>query len=105
VVFDFIRPENAKAIMDKMLNNIKLKLEEEKKVKLVIDESVQDTILKEVVKDLSMGGRGIGNKLEVLFVNPLAKLLFSLFPEEGATVNIQNLYYDEKEGWTLQGCL
>jgi len=105
VVFDFIRPENAKAIMDKMLNNIKLKLEEEKKIKLVIDESVQDTILKEVVKDLSMGGRGIGNKLEVLFVNPLAKLLFSLFPEEGATVNIQNLYYDEKEGWTLQGCL
>jgi len=105
VAFDFIRPEHAKLIMNKMLDNIKAKLEDEKKVKLEINPIVEEIMYNEIIKDLSMGGRGIGNKLEVLFVNPLAKLLFKLFPDEGTTVKIENLYYDERGGWTLTGSL
>jgi len=105
VVFDFIRPEHAKLIMNKMLDNIKARLEDEIKVKLEINPIVEEIMYNEIIKDLSMGGRGIGNKLEVLFINPLAKLLFKLFPDEETTVKIENLYYDEMEGWTLTGSL
>jgi len=102
VVFDFIKPESARLIMKKMLNNIKLKLEEERKIKLELTPQVEEKLYQEVIKDLSMGGRGIGNRLEILFVNPLAKLLFELFPKEGSTVLIGNLYFDEVGEWRLE---
>ena len=103
VVFDFIRPENARLIMNKMINNVKLKLEDEKRIKLMISEEVEERIYQEVIKDLSMGGRGIGNRLEVVFVNPLAKLLFKLFPKEGEKVVVEKIIFDEVEGWKLEG--
>lgn len=102
IVFDFIRSENVNKILNKMLNNVKIKLEEEKKIKLEISDNVQQKIYNEIAKDLSMGGRGIGNKLEFLFINPLAELLFSLFPEEGSTVVIEDLI-EKKDGWELNG--
>jgi ATP-dependent Clp protease ATP-binding subunit ClpA len=105
VVFDFIRPETARLIMKKMLNNIRFKLEEEKGVSLRISDKVEEKLYQEIVKDLSMGGRGIGNKLEVLFVNPLSMLLFELFPKEGSTVYIEDIYNDGVEGWRLKGSL
>jgi len=66
---------------------------------------VEEKLYQEIVKDLSMGGRGIGNKLEVLFVNPLSMLLFELFPKEGSTVYIEDIYNDGVEGWRLKGSL
>jgi len=105
VVFDFIRPETARLIMEKMLNNIRFKLEEEKGISLRISDKVKEKLYQEIVKDLSMGGRGIGNKLEVLFVNPLSMLLFELFPKEGSTVYIEDIYNDGVEGWRLKGSL
>jgi ATP-dependent Clp protease ATP-binding subunit ClpA len=105
VVFDFIRPETARLIMEKMLNNIRFKLEEEKGISLRISDKVEEKLYQEIVKDLSMGGRGIGNKLEVLFVNPLSRLLFELFPKEGSTVYIEDIYNDGVEGWRLKGSL
>ena len=105
VIFDFIRPETARLIMEKMLNNIRFKLEEEKGISLRISDKVKEKLYQEIVKDLSMGGRGIGNKLEVLFVNPLSMLLFELFPKEGSTVYIEDIYNDGVEGWRLKGSL
>jgi ATP-dependent Clp protease ATP-binding subunit ClpA len=105
VVFDFIRPETARLIMRKMLNNIMFKLEEEKGVSLRISDKVEEKLYQEIVKDLGMGGRGIGNKLEVLFVNPLSRLLFELFPKEGSIVYIEDIYNDGVEGWRLKGSL
>jgi len=105
VVFDFIRPESARLIMKKMLNNIRLKLEDEKKIKLEISPEVEESLYQEVIKDLSMGGRGIGNRLEVIFVNPLAKLLFKLFPKEWDKVFIEKITFDEVDGWKLEGYL
>ena len=104
VVFDFIRPEDAGGILQKMLRNLRLKLEDERKIQLFIEPAVEKKISDEVVKDLSMGGRGIGNKLEKLFINPLADLLFQLFPPEGAKVYIRDLVQSEGE-WRLIGSL
>uniref|UniRef100_A0A7C5Z5X3 ATP-dependent Clp protease ATP-binding subunit n=1 Tax=Caldicellulosiruptor owensensis TaxID=55205 RepID=A0A7C5Z5X3_9FIRM len=102
IVFDFIRNENVKKILNKMLNNVKIKLEEDKKIKLEISDNVQQIIFEEVTKDLSMGGRGIGNKLELLFINPLAELLFELFPREGSIVRLDRLVKNE-DRWDLDG--
>lgn len=102
IVFDFIRNENVKRILDKMLNNVKIKLEEDKGVKLEISDNVQQKIYEEIVKDLSMGGRGIGNKLELLFINPLSELLFKLFPQAESTVVINELLKKD-DRWELNG--
>lgn len=104
IVFDFIRPEDAGGILQKMLRNLRLKLEDERKIQLFIEPAVEKKIFDEIVKDLSMGGRGIGNKLEKLFVNPLSDLLFQLFPSEGAKVYIRDLVQSEGE-WRLIGSL
>lgn len=104
VVFDFMRPENARLVMKKMLKNIILKLEDERKVKVELRAEVEEKIFQEIVKDLSMGGRGIGNKIERLFVNPLSELLFKLFPKEGEKVVINDIIQDG-EKWILEGSL
>ncbi|BCS82417.1 AAA family ATPase [Anaerocellum diazotrophicum] len=102
IVFDFIRNENVKKILDKMLNNVRIKLEEDKGIKLEISDNVQQKIYEEIVKDLSMGGRGIGNKLELLFINPLSELLFKLFPQTESTVVVNELVKKD-DRWELNG--
>jgi ATP-dependent Clp protease ATP-binding subunit ClpA len=104
VVFDFIRKEYAAKIFEKMLNNILLKLEDDYKITLHITDTVKEQIKEEVTKDLNMGGRGIGNQLEEVFVNPLADLLFELMPQEGDSVQINDIRKDEAE-WVLTGSL
>jgi len=104
VVFDFIRPQHAEKILQKMLRNICLKLEDERRISLQIAPYVEKRLLEEVSRDLSMGGRGIGNKLEKLFINPLAELLFELSPSEGQTVHIKDITKSEEE-WRLHGSL
>lgn len=104
VVFDFIRRKNATKIFEKMLNNIVLKLEDDYKIALVMDDEVKETAREEVIKDLNMGGRGIGNQLEEVFVNPLADLLFELMPKEGDTISINSIERNETE-WVMTGSL
>jgi ATP-dependent Clp protease ATP-binding subunit ClpA len=87
VVFDFIRPDDAQLIYQKMLRNVLIRLEDKHKISILLDEDSQKVLGKHVTLDLSMGGRGIGNSLEELFVNPLSRELYSFGAEEGANVN------------------
>jgi len=102
VVFDFIRKENAYKIFEKMLQNILYKLEDEHKIKLTINEEAKEILKEEATKDLTMGGRGIGNQLEELFINPLAELLFELDVKEKDEVVIDKIIKDG-HNWTLSG--
>ena len=103
VVFDFIRGENAYKIFEKMLQNILYKLEDEHKIELIIEENVKDILKEEATKDLTMGGRGIGNQLEDIFINPLAEFLFELDVKEKDKVVINEITKD-KNSWKLNGC-
>ena len=81
VVFDFIRRgdwENGidKRIFRNMLNNVLSKMSDSK-INIKLNEEDQKLLGEEVCRDLSMGGRGIGNALEQVFVNPLARELFA----------------------------
>jgi len=61
VVFDFIREHIAGRIFEKMLKNVIEKVEDNYKIKIEIKPEILDRIKSESIKDLSMGGRGIGN--------------------------------------------
>ncbi|MCX7871137.1 MAG: AAA family ATPase [bacterium] len=102
IVFDFIRPYAANLIFDKMINNIIYRLKDNNKIELILEDQIYNILKDYCVKDLSMGGRGIGNKLEIAFVNPLSTLLFKLQPKEGDSVVINDIK-ETYLGWELNG--
>jgi hypothetical protein len=101
VVFGFITPEIGAQIFDGMLKNVVNRVHEEHKLLLVVADAVRDALRERCIRDLSNGGRGIGNQLESLFVNPLSRALFR-FPLEGrAKVTVAALTEDESRVVTV----
>jgi hypothetical protein len=95
IVFGFITPEIGAQIFDGMLRNVVNRVRDEHKVDLVIADDVRERLRERCTKDLSNGGRGIGNELESTFVNPLARALFR-FPLEGRSkVSVTGLAVDD----------
>ena len=91
VVFDFIRADVAGQIMDKMLGNIIERVREEHDVTLVVGEQPYATLVEQCLSDLTHGGRGIGNRLESVLINPLARALFDFEFEAGQTITVDRL--------------
>jgi len=77
VVFNFIVPEVGVKILDGMLRNVARRVEEEHGLKLVLSDVARAKLVDGCLADLSLGGRGIGNQLEMALINPLARALFS----------------------------
>ncbi len=77
MVFDFIRPEVAARIFDAMLENVVRRVQSEHQIALTIAPAVREELRALCTADLAHGGRGIGNRLESMFVNPLARALFA----------------------------
>lgn len=84
VVFDFIRPNVAEKICEKMLGNILYKLWDSHKIKVSLKPKAKEDIFALCCADMSMGGRGIGNALEEFFINPLSRALFGINAQKGA---------------------
>ena len=82
VVFDFIKPDVAVNILDKMIENISSRVRGESGVALEVSEKAYKKIQKFCAEDLSNGGRGIGNRLETVLINPLARSLFRMTFDE-----------------------
>ena len=78
VVFNYIVPEVAREILDGMLANIAKKVFDEHKLRLEIAPEARRRIFELCTPDLSNGGRGIGNALELVLVNPLSRALFEI---------------------------
>ena len=76
VVFDFIRPEVAKAILSAQVEKIVRNLSAEKRIELVIQEKAMKVLEDKALGNLANGGRGIGNIVESLLINPLSRYLF-----------------------------
>ncbi|MDD2366986.1 MAG: AAA family ATPase [Desulfuromonadaceae bacterium] len=76
VVFNFITPDVSQKIFDGMFDNVLARVKEEHGITLQIDEDLRSKIRSTATADLSNGGRGIGNRIESLFVEPLARALF-----------------------------
>jgi len=96
VIFDFIRKETGEKIARIMIERVVKKMEKEKGIKIQIEKEAVGKIVEKATSDLSMGGRGIGNALEEVFINPLSELLFEIEAKKGDTVKLS---FDE----TLKG--
>jgi len=102
IVFDYIRKDAALIILDKMIDNVISQLKETHKV--IINKpagKILSILQDECTKDLSYGGRGIGNTLEVVFVNPISRALIKEKPCENDTYTITKIAQNSKNIWTI----
>ncbi|MCC6197112.1 MAG: ATP-dependent Clp protease ATP-binding subunit, partial [Burkholderiales bacterium] len=101
IVFGFITPDIAVQIFDGMLRNVVNRVRDEHKVELTLADAVREKLHELCTKDLSNGGRGIGNQLESLFVNPLARAMFRIPLAGRKHVAVTGLEYDENRIMTV----
>ena len=76
VVFDYIRPPIMGEIRDKMLNKISEEVKEKHKINVTFSEELKSFIFEKTSKNIAQGGRGVGNIIEEIIVNPLSRILF-----------------------------
>jgi ATP-dependent Clp protease ATP-binding subunit ClpB len=88
VVFDFIRPQPAAAIFEKQLDNILKLVAAEHAVTVTLAPGVHGELRERCTSDLANGARGIGNVLESLFINPLARELFERDLSDGERLTV-----------------
>lgn len=95
VVFDYIRPDVAKLILESQVNKIIRNLALEKKITLFISDTAMTTLLEESLQNLSNGARGIGNIVESMLINPLSRYLFDNNISENTKLIINRIYADK----------
>jgi hypothetical protein len=87
VIFRYIQPDIGARILDGMLDNVRRRVREEQQVDVQISHELRSQLLDLCVGSrLDNGGRGISAKLEAVFVNPLARLMFDRGPSQGSTL-------------------
>lgn len=91
VVFDFIRPDVAKLILTSQIEKISDSLALDKHIILSFSDKARDTLSAEALNNLSNGGRGIGNVVENLLINPLSRYLFDNEIFENAEIVIDEI--------------
>lgn len=91
VIFDFIREDVAKLILDSQIKKIIRRVSEDKKVKVVLSDEVVNYLFEAAKGNLENGGRGIGNIVESRFINPLARVMFDLHVRENQTLTVKEI--------------
>jgi len=95
VVFDFIRPEVAERILRARIEKIIANLHAEKNIDLSVSPRAYDVLLERAMDNLENGGRGIGNIVESLFVNPLSRYLFDHGLFSGCQLCVEDIQAEE----------
>ena len=91
IVFDYIRPDVAKLILKSQVNKIIKNLSAEKHIALTISEEAMTTLTDNALNNLQNGGRGIGNVVENLLINPLSRYLFDNEIYGNSEIVIENI--------------
>ena len=91
VVFDYIRQDVAKLILDAQIGKITRTMYTDKHIELAIDDEAKEVLTKASLGNLNNGGRGIGNIVESYLINPLARYLFDNDVYENAKVTITTI--------------
>ena len=89
VVFDYIRREAGEAILRAQVDKIIRRMEEQKGIRIQIADSAYESLKEAALFDLSNGGRGVGNQVEALLINPLSRWLFDNEVLQNAQVLIE----------------
>ncbi|PNT92255.1 AAA family ATPase [Clostridium thermosuccinogenes] len=91
IVFDYIRPDVAKQILSSQVNKIIKNLSVEKHITLTVSDKAMEVLTEQALNNLQNGGRGIGNIVENLLINPLSRYLFDNEIFDNASVTIDNI--------------
>lgn len=94
VVFDFIRKEAADKILVAQIEKIVKNLLAEKNVEIIVTANAMNVLRDKAMTNLDNGGRGIGNIVESLFINPLSRYLFDNKAFNNKIVTINNINAD-----------
>ncbi|WP_435258336.1 AAA family ATPase [Thioclava sp. FR2] len=76
IVFDFLSGEAALEIFDAILARVIKAVKIERGIAVNIDPKARETLRFLCIEDFFEGGRGIGNRIERYFVNPLSREIF-----------------------------
>ena len=76
VVFDFIRPDAAREILRSQVDRVLRELSAERRINVTISEQAYSVLLEHALGNLENGGRGIGNIVGSLLIDPLSRYLF-----------------------------
>ena len=102
VVFNFIRDNEAEQILHIQFDRIKKRLLEEKNIELTISDNAKRILTDAAINNLSYGGRGIGNVVESMLINPLARYIFDNEIEEQAKLHIKDIKMDSSLNYQLE---
>lgn len=91
VVFDYIREDVAEQILDSQIKKISENLSAEKRIELVISAEARAQLLSAATANLGNGGRGIGNIVESMLIDPLSRYMFDNKIFDNATIQIKQI--------------
>ena len=94
VVFDFIREPVAEQILDSQIAKITKNLSLEKNITLGIGQTAHETLKAAAIGNLANGGRGIGNIVESMLINPLSRYMFDSGVFANAKIVIDSINAD-----------
>lgn len=95
VVFDYIRPDVAELILESQINKIFKTLLVDKKINVKLTDDARNILLEKANENLDNGGRGIGNVVESLLINPLSRYLFDNMIFDNSKIVIKNINCDK----------
>ncbi len=95
LVFDFIRPDVAETILKSQIEKIVSNLKTEKNITLSLSDKAFETLKGRAFENLDNGGRGIGNVVEEVLINPLSKYLFDEEKLSDAVVVIEDFKFED----------
>ena len=95
VVFDFVRPAVARAIFDGMVQDVVDGVTSTQQITVSLQDDAHSALAQLCLADLSNGGRGIRNKIESHFINPLARALFDAGVVAGDKIVVEAISRDE----------
>ncbi|WNS77423.1 AAA family ATPase [Bacillus sp. DTU_2020_1000418_1_SI_GHA_SEK_038] len=96
IVFDYIREDVAQLILDHQLRKIVAALKEQKEIILSINDEAREYIREKAVANLENGGRGIGNIVESIFINPLSRYLYDYEIKGPCQLHVRQIVQDEQ---------
>lgn len=102
VVFDFIRENVVDEILQGQVNKIKNNLFNEKGITLELSSEYYSQLHSKASSNLVNGGRGIGNMVESVLINPLSRILVMKHIEENSTLVITGLNEDGSLSYNIE---
>ena len=91
VVFNFISHEVGREILSGMISNVQARVKGEHRVTLLLSAITVEKLSNWCLEDLANGGRGIGNRLESVLINPLARALFERGELSGDQLTVDDI--------------